>query len=106
MTKAFNRLTNEAAGIGDPSKLGGAIGEVLITTFIGMVVALIGAVLILIAVMSSRYRGQWLFWLMVSLGALYLLAFPLGTLIGIAFLVSALTRPHEFLRGLAVPPAS
>jgi hypothetical protein len=98
MIRAFDALSSAAPSqVGDPSQLSAAIGEVLIATFVGMLIALIGAVLMLVAVFSCRYRSPWLFWLFIVLGLLYLLAFPLGTLIGVVFLVVALTKRLEFL---------
>ena len=98
MMRAF-----EAHGSADPSQVGelsqlsAAIGEAMIATFVGMLIALLGAVLMLVAVLSCRYRSPWLFWVFIVLGLLYLMAFPLGTLIGVVFLVVALTKRLEFL---------
>jgi len=98
MIRAFKGLRSDTESqVGDPSLLSSAIGEVLIATFVGMSIALIGAVLMLVAVFACRYRSPWLFWLFIVLGLLYLLAFPLGTLIGVVFLVVAFSKRMEFL---------
>ena len=106
--RAFAALSSAPSGIGDPSQLSAAIGEVLIATFAGMLIAPVGAIMLLVAVFSMRYRSPWLFWLLIVLGALYLLAFPLGTIIGVVFLVVALTKRQEFLPPLPSdqPPAT
>ncbi len=107
MVRTFTSLTAHS-GIGDPSQLSAIIGEVLIATFVGMLIALIGAIMLLVAVFSMRYRSPWLFCLLIVLGALYLLAFPLGTIIGVVFLVVALTKRQEFVPTLSneVPTAT
>ncbi len=94
MSRAFQVLG--ASGIGDPSQLGAVIGEALIASFVGMLVALIGAIFMLVAVFGYRYRESWMFRLLIILGVLYLLYFPLGTVIGVVFLSVALIKRHEF----------
>ena len=101
MMRAFAALSSAPpSAVGDPSHLSAAIGEVLIATVVGMLVALLGSILMLVAVFPMRYRSPWLFWLFVVLGTLYVLAFPLGTVIGVVFLVVALTKRQEFLPSL------
>jgi hypothetical protein len=98
MIRAFNEIGQRASdGPAGPAVLSGAIGEALVATVVGMLIALVGAILILIAVLRSGYRAEWLFWLLVVLGCLYLAAFPLGTIIGVTFLITALPRRSEFL---------
>jgi len=57
MMKAFEVI--ETSGIGDPEKLSGAIGEVLIYTMIGFLAGLIGSILLGIAVFCQRCRARW-----------------------------------------------
>jgi len=57
MMKAFETLGTN--GVGDPAKLSAAIGEVLITTFIGSVFSMIGCVLLGIAVFSEGNQPRW-----------------------------------------------
>lgn len=57
MMKAFETLGT--AGVGDPAKLSGAIGEVLISTAIGSMVSLAGCVLLGIAVFGQGNQPRW-----------------------------------------------
>ncbi|MCX6855376.1 MAG: MotA/TolQ/ExbB proton channel family protein [Verrucomicrobia bacterium] len=55
-------------GVGDPSKLSGAIGEVLISTALGFFGGMIGSVILGIAVFFQRNQPRWvkvIFWLSV-----------------------------------------
>ncbi len=96
MMRAFQTMGE--TGVKDPSAISAAVGQVLVSTFAGLFVGLIGAVMILLAVFRSGYRAEWVFWLLIILGCLYLPAFPVGTMIGTSFLITAFMRRTEFLR--------
>ena len=97
MMKAFGEL--KTSGSSDPAKLSGAIGEVLVSTFIGMAVALIGVILVIIAITACRYRSAWMFWFLCIYGGLMTVShfFPFG----LFFLVYALVKKDEFLPSVA-----
>ena len=104
MVRSFAALNTSPSGTSDPSQLGALIGEALIATFVGMLISLVGAILLLLAVFPMRYRSPWLYWLLILLGSLYLLAAPLGTIIGIVFLLVASTKRQEFFPPLSSDP--
>ncbi len=97
MMKAFRVLGTN--GTADPAKLSRAISEVLTSTFIGIAVALIGVILVIIAVTACRYRAAWMFWFLCIYGGLMIFSyfFPFG----LFFLIFALVKKAEFL-----PPQS
>ena len=97
MVRAFEALERKDA-VGDPSELSVAVGESLIASMVGMGVSWIGAVLMLVAVFWMKYRGAWLFWVLAIVGGIYLLVFPLGTILGVVFLAVAIPKRHEFRR--------
>jgi hypothetical protein len=81
--------------VGDPSSLSAAIGEVLWSTFIGIAVSAVGAILMCIALFSARYRAPWFFWCLMISGVLWLVSFfPLGLL----FLIYGIMKRKEFTR--------
>lgn len=96
MTRAFNEIGTEGAGA--PEVLAEHISLALRTTAYGMIPALIGFVLLLIALFSSKYRAPWFFWFMAIYACLSLLGFPVGTIIGIVILVYIIPRKEEFDR--------
>ena len=57
MMNAFDALGT--SGVGDPTKLSGAIGEVLIYTMTGFLVGFIGCILLGVAVFYQRCRARW-----------------------------------------------
>ncbi|MGJ8654655.1 MAG: MotA/TolQ/ExbB proton channel family protein [Opitutaceae bacterium] len=94
MVRAFNEIGTD--GPGDPELLAEHISLALRTTAYGMIPALIGLVLLLVALFSSEYRAPWFFWFMVIYAVLSLLAFPIGTVIGIVILAYIIPRKKEF----------
>lgn len=106
MRQAFDNLGS--SGVGDTAQLSNSIGTVLIATVIGIVVGLVGVVLIFVSLLRCRYRAAWFFWFLVIYGAISLLAFPVGTVIGIAFLVYSITNRSQFLAASAPsqPPST
>jgi hypothetical protein len=96
MMRAIGTLA-EAPGVSDPQRFSADIGEVLIATAAGLVLSVVGLVLVCIALFGYRYRAEWFFWFLVIYGALLLLGFPVGSVVGLVFLVFCLTRRHEFL---------
>ena len=96
MMRAFTTLA-EAPGVSDPQRLSANISEVLIATAAGLVLSVVGLILLCIALFGYRYRAEWFFWFLVIYGAILLLGFPVGTVVGLVFLVFCLTRRHEFL---------
>lgn len=84
-------------GVADPQALSSVIGTVLLFTAIGLATGLAGAILLAISLMRFRYRAVWLFWFLVIYSALLLFSFPVGTAVGIFFLVYCFTRRGEFL---------
>jgi biopolymer transport protein ExbB/TolQ len=98
MMRAFDALEAAAPGVGDPTRLSAAIGNVLWSTLAGIVISFIGGVLICIALLSSRYRARWLFWFLILDGFLN----PLG----LFFIAFALIKRHEFFPEELSRPAS
>lgn len=94
MIHAFDVLGR--AGTGDPSALSVAIGEVLIYTFIGFAVNLVGWVISCFALVVSRYRAPWFFWFHLIYALILLTGFPVGTIIGLVILCYILPHKAEF----------
>ena len=80
----------------NPSILSEAIGGVLISTFIGIALSLIGIVLVIIAITACRYRSAWMFWFLCIYGGLMSFShfFPFG----LFFFIYALVKKDEFLK--------
>ena len=95
MVTAFNKISEPEAD-GAAEAIAADISLALNTTAIGFIVALGGLALMLIALFSCRYRAPWFFWFMAIYSVLCLLAFPVGTVIGIIVLVHIIPRKEEF----------
>ena len=102
MMLAFDQV--DTSTVADPSTVSFAIGEVLIATLIGLAISILGAILILLAIYTTDYRAPWLLTALFVIGLLLTLAFPIGTLFGIALLVTAAVKRHEFLNTKQQPP--
>jgi hypothetical protein len=94
MMKAFQVLGT--AGTSDPAKLSKAIGEVLWSSFAGIAVALVGLILVIIAITACRYRSVWMFWFLCIYGGL--MSFSYFFPFGLFFLIYALVKKDEFLQ--------
>jgi magnesium-transporting ATPase (P-type) len=73
----------------------------IIAAFLGL---FLGLIFLLIALFSSKYRAPWFFWFLAIYSVLSLLAFPIGTAIGIILLVHIIPRKEEFWRDRETPP--
>lgn len=72
------------------------IGEAMIPVVLAVGVSgfgILGSVLIILA---SSYRAGWFFRSSVTLAVVHILAFPIGTAYGLAFLVLLLVKRREF----------
>ncbi len=104
MVRAFNQIHQlEPGSVASPADISSSIGLAMYTTAIGMIFAIIGAVLVLFAALKRGYRAPWLFWFLIIVGGIYVLSSPLGFIIGVPFLVTALSKRAEFLRP-SLPP--
>jgi len=95
MIGAFEEISKEGS-TGSPEALSENISLALTTTAIGIIPALIGMILLLVALFSSKYRALWFFWFMAIYAGLSLLAFPIGTVLGVIILVYIIPRKAEF----------
>jgi len=102
MIRAFSTMGE--GGVGGSEALAGDIGFALITTAIGLIMALVGIVLIVIAITALKYRPAWLFWVLLPfLCRILLVRFPVGLLIGGAALTLLIIFRKSFLDQQCVP---
>lgn len=95
--RTFESLNQEPQRVVDPMQLSDSIGSAWISAGWGFAASFLGIVLICVAVFARQYRARWLFWFMVVGGALLILAFPSSGIFGVALLVIALSKRHEFI---------
>lgn len=95
MMKSFDKLGT--SGIKDPSHVSIPIGDTLIWTLIGVGLSLVGVAFIFVSLIKFRYRAEWLFWFLVIDGLISLILFPIGTFVGISFLVYGIANRAQFL---------
>jgi hypothetical protein len=93
--KSFDKLGT--SGIKDPSHVSIPIGDTLIWTLIGVGLGLVGVAFIFVSLIKFRYRAEWLFWFLVIDGVVSLIVFPIGTVVGISFLVYGIANRAQFL---------
>jgi hypothetical protein len=87
----------------DPSVLSKAIGHVLWSTVAGVGVAMIGALLLCIAILGTRFRATWLFWFLMLDCIAWTAIFPP---LGLFFIAFGLIKRHEFFPAQRDKPAS
>ncbi len=94
MLRAFARVSQSE--IGQPEALASDVAIALYATMAGAVVSLVGVVLLLIALFSTRYRAPWFGIVLWILSILWLLSFPVGTILGIVVIVYLVQHREEF----------
>jgi hypothetical protein len=94
MVRAFGRLAESETA--QPAALANDISIALYTTAAGSVVALVGIILILVALFGARYRAPWFRTVLWVLSILWLLSFPIGTILGIIVMVYLVNHKAEF----------
>ena len=97
MIETFQSIT--LYGSGDPKVMAGGISEALISTVLGLVVALPGAVLLAISILFFKHRRPWIFRLSIAAAAFTLLLFPIGTIVAIVILVKLLKNRDSYFLG-------
>jgi len=96
MINAFEKIAENETG--DPALLANDISFALITTAIGLIPALIGLVLLGIALFGRKYRAPWFFWFLIIYSGLWALGFPVGTIIGVAMIIYLIWNKDDFLK--------
>jgi hypothetical protein len=79
------------------AEMNSILGNALVLMLVGLGLGIAGLVLLIIALTSSRYREEWFFWFLIVYGVLLLGGFPIGTAVGVFFIVYCLTKRREFL---------
>lgn len=96
MVRAFDTVDKSNAA---PNALSQDIHLALMATMIGLEVGMIGAILILVTLLGTRYRESWFFWWSVCLSVFWCLqGFPIGLVAGLPLLILFLTKRAEFRR--------
>jgi hypothetical protein len=95
MVQAFNQIAAENQA--DAQALADNISTSVTSTMVGLSVALVGLILMAIALFGMKYRAKWFFWFLTIYGILMLPGFPLGTILAIGLLVYLIAQRKAFL---------
>jgi hypothetical protein len=98
----FDQIIIENLPSADPGITSGAIGQVLLATALSYVLSLLGAIAIVLAAHHLHYRARWMLRVMIFGLLLWLPAFPIGTLLGLAGL-AVLRKNAAALTGATAP---
>lgn len=91
---AINAAISEMSAV--LSKMNSILSDALTLLLVGLILGVIGLVLLVISLTTSRYRAEWFFWFLMVYGAFLIGAFPIGTALGIFFVVYCLTHRRDF----------
>lgn len=83
-------------GTGDPKVMAGGISEGLVSTVLGIVIALPGAVLLAISVFLFKHRRPWVYRVSFTAAIFTFLLFPIGTILSIFILVKLRKSKDSF----------
>ena len=99
VSQTLNLLSN--SGGGGYHTLTSDIGLGLFTLLAGALSALVGLILILIALFGLKYRAKWFFWFLIIYEILLMNLYPIGTALGLIMLIYTLARKREFFPPVA-----
>ena len=91
---AFSRMA--ADGTAQLSDVAPGISTALHSTVAGMLISMVGAVLLLIALLGAKFRATWFYRTMWVFGILWLFSVPIGTVAGIIVIVHLVNHKEEF----------
>ena len=95
LMSAFDRHRQAGKSSDEP------LAEELVPDFIeaqvGMVLGLVGAVLLVLLILKSRFRERWFYFSALILSCLSFFSIPLGVICGIVILLVLHRKKHEFL---------
>ena len=94
MITTFREIT--AAGTSDPKLMAQGIGQALVPVVIALSVGVWGTFISLVTAIVSNYRSRWFFWWSAVFAVVYMIVLPLGTALGLAFLIFLVAKRHEF----------
>ncbi|MBV1911236.1 MAG: MotA/TolQ/ExbB proton channel family protein [Kangiellaceae bacterium] len=94
MIELFQSIT--LYGEGDPKVMAGGISQALISTVLGVVVALPGAVLLAISILFFKHRKPWVYRVSIVAAIFTLLMFPIGTIVAIIILVKIIRNKDSY----------
>jgi hypothetical protein len=90
----FNEV--QINGTGDPKLMAGGLSSALVSTVQGLILCVPGLFLLLISITALRYRPKWAYWVTVVYSILLLFMFPIGSILGIAGLITIILKRHSF----------
>jgi len=94
MVKTFQEIT--AAGTSDPKVMAKGIGLALVPVVLALGVGVWGTFISLVTAIASAYRSRWFFWWSAVFAVVYMVVLPLGTALGLAFLIFLVAKRREF----------
>lgn len=95
MVQTFQTL--QLYGTGDPQLMAGGISQALVPLLLCLIPVTVGFLMSLITLMNSNYRSKKVFKVEMLFSFFYLLYIPVGTAIGIVFMVYLFKKRKEFV---------
>ncbi len=96
MIRAFTKISSFQGQI-NPEALASNINFALITTAIGFAIGIAGLIFVALALFSFKYKAKWFFWTLIAFSVLWILNFPIGTVIGIVVIIYLVLKKDDFL---------
>ena len=94
MIETFQSIT--LTGTGDPKVMAGGISEALISTVLGIAVALPGAILLAISILFFKHQKPWVYRVAFISAIITLFLFPIGTVIAIVIIIKLVKNKSSY----------
>ena len=95
IVRSFAEMSQSAPPT-DPSIVSRPVGEALIATAIGFGISVLGICLVCIAIFAFSFTPPWLRSTLIAASLLWLIAFPVGTVIAVIAIVILIRKRHVF----------
>ena len=95
MVRSFAEMSQSAPAT-DPSIVSRSVGDALVATAIGFGISVLGICLVCIAIFAFRFTPPWLRSTLIAASLLWLIAFPVGTVIAVIAIVILVRKHHVF----------
>ncbi len=84
---------------GDPQLMSGLLSEQLVPLVLSLLVGLGGFLIAICAAGFGGYKTRWFFWALIASALIYLVAFPVGTVLSLVAAVVVFRNRTRFLGG-------
>ena len=94
MVQIFQYIS--AQGASDATLMAGSISSALVSSALGLVVGLLGAMFLCVSIVFFKHRKPWVFRVALTASFITFLLFPVGTVVAVVILIVLFFKKNSF----------